>query len=577
MGEVKESDFDDKKEEEEEGVVTCEKAEVKQVYMLGRMTGPTRRSTKGGWTEEEDKILAFAVEKFRGKNWKKIAECVPDRTDVQCLHRWQKVLNPNLVKGPWTKEEDDLIIELVEKQGKKKWAEIAKHLPGRIGKQCRERWHNHLNPDIKRTAWTKEEESTLIKCHGTYGNKWAEIAKFLPGRTENSIKNHWNCSVSKKLELSSTLRYDLYNFKVKAESRNPEVLKQSFDIERIPDTCSLDLTLGVPEGRESHLTTSDKNDCRVTGKEAIYSIKPPNGMVFEEKSAAVCDLTDEQCQESGGTAQTSRDLNIFAYQPNELCTTTSGDLVKSPNLQERSPEHESGDLIYFLRSRRLSGSLPFSFSTPPSASGCDGNISPSIHDKRLDNSSNRSQDYTHFTSYPRASESIEELNLGNLNYEPLQQNDLSTLLTTGRFPSTDNYIQNASSTITPPNQSEGIYVPCQSPESILRSLARTYKAPSIIMKRKSPAVRQTGNDNDASLPKENSDKSNSGGPCGNNDVNSMVISSAKQLFLSPPKSRKLETSASLLSVGKRLDYAFDEEQDATRAPTAADSSGDKHN
>lgn len=103
------------------------------------------------------------------------------------------------------------------------------------------------------------------------------------------------------------------------------------------------------------------------------------------------------------------------------------------------------------------------------------------------------------------------------------------------------------------------------------------------MKRKSPAVRQTGNGSrnghykDASLPKENSDKSNSGGPCGNDDVNSMVISSAKQLFLSPPKSRKLETSASLLSVGKRLEYAFDDEQDSTRAPTAADSSGAKHN
>lgn len=175
---------------------------------------------------------------------------------------------------------------------------------------------------------------------------------------------------------------------MKAESRNPEVIKQSFNIERIPDTCSLGLTLGIPEGRESHITTS------------------------------VYDLTDEQCQESGSTAHTPRDLNIFAYQPNELCSTTSGDLVKSPNLQERSPEHGSGDLIYSLPSRRLSGSLPFSFSTPSSASGCNGNISTSIHDKRLDNSSDRSQDCAHFTSYPRDSENIEELNLGNSNYEP---------------------------------------------------------------------------------------------------------------------------------------------------------------
>jgi myb proto-oncogene protein len=75
----------------------------------------------------------------RGKNWKKIAEHVTDRTDVQCLHRWQKVLNPELVKGPWTKEEDDLVIKLVEIHGAKKWSLIASHLRGRIGKQCRER------------------------------------------------------------------------------------------------------------------------------------------------------------------------------------------------------------------------------------------------------------------------------------------------------------------------------------------------------------------------------------------------------------------------------------------------------
>jgi myb proto-oncogene protein len=70
----------------------------------GRTSGPARRSTKGQWTPEEDEVLCKAVERFQGKNWKKIAECFKDRTDVQCLHRWQKVLNPELVKGPWSKE-----------------------------------------------------------------------------------------------------------------------------------------------------------------------------------------------------------------------------------------------------------------------------------------------------------------------------------------------------------------------------------------------------------------------------------------------------------------------------------------
>ncbi|KAF8716971.1 hypothetical protein HU200_026077 [Digitaria exilis] len=170
---------------------------------LRRTSGPIRRA-KGGWTPEEDETLRNAVETYNGRNWKKIAESFPDRTEVQCLHRWQKVLNPELIKGPWTQEEDDKIIDLVRKFGPTKWSVIAKSLPGRIGKQCRERWHNHLNPEIRKDAWTPEEEKALINAHRVYGNKWAEIAKALPGRTDNSIKNHWNSSLRKKLDVYGT-------------------------------------------------------------------------------------------------------------------------------------------------------------------------------------------------------------------------------------------------------------------------------------------------------------------------------------------------------------------------------------
>ncbi|KAK4770089.1 hypothetical protein SAY87_030621 [Trapa incisa] len=146
-----------------------------------------------------------------------------------------------LKKGPWTTEEDQILVSYIQQHGHGNWRALPK-LAGllRCGKSCRLRWINYLQPDIKRGNFTREEEDTIIRLHQILGNRWSAIASKLPGRTDNEIKNVWHTHLKKRLQNKQNV------------SSSPKQLPRSA---RKPEPSSTHLTAMSPQLSSSEMSS----------------------------------------------------------------------------------------------------------------------------------------------------------------------------------------------------------------------------------------------------------------------------------------------------------------------------------
>ena len=150
------------------------------------------------WVPEEDKKLINLARNFNERKWKEISQSFPGKNALQCFSRYKRI-KPGVNKGPWKPEEDNKILKLIEKFGKK-WSKISNIIKTRNGKQIRDRYLNILAPNLNKKKFTIQEDIKLIKLYKIYGNKWAKIKEFFKNRTTEMIKNRFHSSIKKKYQ-----------------------------------------------------------------------------------------------------------------------------------------------------------------------------------------------------------------------------------------------------------------------------------------------------------------------------------------------------------------------------------------
>ncbi|XP_010115977.1 PREDICTED: snRNA-activating protein complex subunit 4, partial [Chlamydotis macqueenii] len=179
------------------------------------------------WTKDEDQMLLELVQEMRvGSHipYKKIAYYMEGRDSAQLIYRWTKSVDPSLKKGPWTPEEDAMLLAAVKKYGERDWYKIRTEVPGRSDAQCRDRYLKALHCDVKKGKWSLEEEEQLIELVEKHGlGHWSKIASELPHRTGSQCLSKWKLMIGSKKRSRPTKRRHVEESSSSSESSSEDI------------------------------------------------------------------------------------------------------------------------------------------------------------------------------------------------------------------------------------------------------------------------------------------------------------------------------------------------------------------